>query len=286
VAAPVRGAPPVAATAVQAFGWPPEARALPPGSLGKLAVTWRLGGGGHPFRSPAFAPPPTSDVPPGQTAVALAELAAAKGPKVLFATSCGAAIPAVPRSQIPRAMVFASPTGCAPVAPMAVHEVGAPAEAVAAVPSEVLGNAPTKCWLGEGVPSPLMLARMPPPTSTVPVGQLTVAVANATGATGPVAIAWTTAGPLPGGRLAITCCVELDGAAVPLALTAVIGRRAEQAASRTVGRSRSQIPRPPVAVSVVDPVIGCQDPIRSLHAAPVGPRSVRGKWGEKSRTEA
>jgi hypothetical protein len=156
--------------------------------------------------------------------VALAELAAAKGPSVLFAMTCGAALAAVPRSQIPRAMVLASGTGCAPVAPMAVHEFGDPAEAVAAVPSEVLGNAPTTCWLGEGVPSPLTLARMPPPISTVPAGQLTVAVAKAIGATGPLAMAWATAGPLPGGRLAMTCCMEFGAAAAPLALTAVIGR--------------------------------------------------------------
>ena len=106
----------------------------------------------------------------------------------------------------------------------------------------------------------MMLARMPPPVSTVPAGQLTVAVAKATGATGPVAIAWTTAGPLPGGRLAITCCAGLGGAAASLlALTAVTGRWAEQAASRRAGSSRSPmpwLPRRAMAVSVVDPVIG------------------------------
>jgi hypothetical protein len=33
------------------------------------------------------------------------------------------------------------------------------------------------------------------------------------------------------------------------------------------------MPRPAVAMSALDPVIGCQDPIRSLHGAPVDPRS-------------
>jgi hypothetical protein len=59
------------------------------------------------------------------------------------------------------------------------------AQSLAAPPPAVLGNVPTKCRLGEGVPLPLMLARMPPPISRVPAGQPTVAVAKENGSIGP-----------------------------------------------------------------------------------------------------
>src|SRR5439155_25473048 len=128
--------------------------------------------------------------------------------------------------------VVASGTGCAPVAPIAVHEMPEAPPGEALPVRGTLGKAPTKWRLGEGVPPPLRLARMPPPSSTLPAGQITVAVAKETGASGPGATAWTTAGPLPGsrgsrlggelaGRLEPACGAGLGGPASPPGLAGV-----------------------------------------------------------------